>query len=155
MSSPQESQHNTLMFARVLGPFLVISCVTAVVRASDTRVLVADFAANPVWPWVAGAFILVGGLIVVALHQCWRGAAAVIVSVMGWLLTLRGLFLLAFPTAFMSMANSVLEASALWRTMCVCFALVGLYLTYVGWKPAPSRPISQAARSTPDLPRAA
>jgi hypothetical protein len=155
MSSPQESQHNTLMFARVLGPFLVISCVTAVVRASDMRVLVADFAANPVWPWVTGAFILVGGLIVVALHQCWRGAAAVIVSVMGWLLTLRGLFLLAFPTTFMSMANSVLEASALWRTMCVCFALVGLYLTYVGWKPAPSRPIAQAARSTPDLPRAA
>jgi hypothetical protein len=155
MSSPQESQHNTLMFARVLGPFLVISCVTAVVRASDMRVLVADFAANPVWPWVTGAFILVGGLIVVALHQCWRGAAAVIVSVMGWLLTLRGLFLLAFPTAFMSMANSVLEAGALWRTVCVCFALVGLYLTYVGWKPAPSRPISQAARSTPDLPRAA
>jgi hypothetical protein len=56
MSSPPESQHNTLMFARVLGPFLVISCVAAVVRASDMRVLVADFAANPVWPWVTGAF---------------------------------------------------------------------------------------------------
>jgi hypothetical protein len=74
---------------------------------------------------------------------------------MGWLLTLRGLFLLAFPTAFMSMANSVREAGALWRTVCVCFALIGLYLTYVGWKPAPSGPISQAAISTPDLPRAA
>jgi K+ transporter len=95
MSSPQESQHNTLMFARVLGPFLVISCVTAVVRASDMRALVTAFGANPVWPWVTGAFMLVGGLIVVALHQCWRGAAAVVVSVMGWLLALRGLFLLA------------------------------------------------------------
>jgi hypothetical protein len=48
MSSSQEPQHNTLMFARVLGPFLVISCVTAVVRASDMRGLVADFTANPV-----------------------------------------------------------------------------------------------------------
>jgi hypothetical protein len=138
MSSPQESQRNTLMFARVLGPFLVISCVTAVVRASEMKALVTDFAANPVWPWVTGAFILVGGLIVVALHQCWRSAAAAIVSVMGWLLTLRGLFLLAFPTAFISMANSVLEASALWRTVCVCFASIGLYLTYVGWIPRQS-----------------
>jgi hypothetical protein len=154
MSSSQAPQHSTLMFARVLGPFLVISCVTAVVRASDMRALVTDFGANPVWPWVTGCFILVGGLVIVALHQCWRGVAAVIVSVMGWLLALRGLFLLAFPTAFMSMANSALEASALWRTVCVCFALIGLYLTYVGWTPAP-RSISQAASSTPDLPRAA
>lgn len=141
MSSSQEPQHSTRMFARVL--------------ASDMRALVTDFGANPVWPWVTGAFMLVGGLIIVALHQCWRGAAAVVVSLMGWLLVLRGLFLLAFPTAFMSMANSVLEAGALWRTVCVCFALIGLYLTYVGWKPAPSRSISQAAPSTPDLPRAA
>jgi hypothetical protein len=36
MSSLQEPQHSTLMFARVLGPFLVISCVTAVVRAPQT-----------------------------------------------------------------------------------------------------------------------
>ena len=36
----------------------------------------------------------------------------------------------------------MLEASALWRTVCVCFALIGLYLTYEsGWTPAPSRPI--------------
>lgn len=154
MSSSQESQHSTRMFARVLGPFFVISCVTAVVRASDMRALVSDFGTNPLWPWLAGAFVLVGGLTIVALHQCWRGVAAVIVSVMGWLLTLRGLLLLAFPTTFMSMANSVVEAGALWRTVCVCFALIGLYLTYVGWMPAPSRPMSQAGSSTPDLPRA-
>ena len=30
-----------------------------------------------------------------------------------------------------------------------------LYLAYVGWAPAPSRPAPQAAATTPDLPRAA
>ena len=155
MRSSPEPQHRTRMFARVLGPFLVISCVTAVVRTSEMRALVTDFGANPVWPWVAGAFMLIGGLVVVALHQCWRGAAAIVVSVMGWLLTLRGLFLLSFPKAFMSIANSVLDASGLWQTFSVCFALIGLYLTYVGWQPAPRQPASRAAGSTPDLPQAA
>jgi hypothetical protein len=74
MSSSQASQHSTRMFARVLGPFLVISCVTAVVRSPGMRALVTDFGANPVWPWVTGAFMLVGGLVIVALQQCWRGA---------------------------------------------------------------------------------
>ena len=47
-----------------------------------------------------------------------------------------------------------MSSSELWRTVCVCFALIGLYLTYVGWTPAPSRPISQAPSSTTNLPRA-
>jgi hypothetical protein len=143
------------MFARVLGPFLVIVCITAMVRASDTRTLLSAFGANALWPWVAGSFVLVGGLIIIALHQYWRNAAAIIVSLLGWLVVLRGLLLLAFPATFMSMANSVIGAGALWRTVYICFALIGLYLSYVGWRPAPSRPASQAASSTPDLPRAA
>lgn len=143
------------MFARVLGPFLVIVDVTAVVRASDMRGLVSEFAANSLWPWVAGAFILLGGLIIIALHQYWRGAAAIIVSLVGWLVVLRGLFLLAFPQTFVSMANHMIGAEAWWRAVCIAFALVGLYLTYVGWAPESSRPTTQAASSTPDLPRAA
>jgi hypothetical protein len=155
MGSSQQSQTTTRMFARVLGPFFVISCVTAAVRASDMRALVTDFGSNALWPWVTGAFVLAGGLIIVALHQHWRGAAAVIVSLLGWLLALRGLLLLAFPAAFMSMANSAIGAGALWRTLCICFAAIGLYLTYVGWMPAPSRSTSRSASSAPDLPRAA
>ena len=37
----------------------------------------------------------------------------------------------------------------------IFIGLVGLYLTYVGWRPAPSQPAAQAETSTPDLPRAA
>jgi hypothetical protein len=77
------------------------------------------------------------------------------VSVLGWLITLRGLLLLAFPKVFVSVANSMIGAQAGWVGRCVAFALIGLYLTYVGWAPTPSRPTAQAATTTPDLPRAA
>jgi len=133
MSSSQQSQTSTRMFARVLGPLLVIVDVTAAVRASDMRVLLSEFAASSLWPWVAGAFTLLGGLIIIALHQYWRGAAAIIVSLVGWLVALRGLLLLAFPHTFVSMANHMIGAQAWWRAVCIVFALVGLYLTYVGW----------------------
>ena len=104
---------------------------------------------------MTGAFILVLGLIIVAGHQYWRGAAAIIVSVLGWLITLRGLLLLAFPKAFVSVANTMIGARAWWVALCIAAALVGLYLTYVGWAPAPSRPTPQAASQTKDLPHAA
>jgi hypothetical protein len=155
MNASQESQARTRMFARVLGPFLVIVDVTAVVRASDMQTLLSQFEANSLWTWVAGAFVLVFGLVIVAVHQYWQGAAAIIVSLLGWLVMLRGLFLLAFPKAFVSVANSMIGAQAWWVALCITFALVGLYLTYVGWAPAPSPPTSRTASSTKDLPRAA
>ncbi|WP_235435001.1 hypothetical protein [Mycobacterium heckeshornense] len=143
------------MFARVMGPFLVAVTATAVARTSDMRTLLSEFGANFVWPWVTGAFVLLTGLVAVALHSYWRGAPAVIVSAMGWLTALKGLSLMAFPRTYISFANSALDATGWWWTTFIIIGVIGLYLTYVGWAPAASRPTSQATRSTPDLPRAA
>ncbi|ORB75017.1 hypothetical protein [Mycobacterium scrofulaceum] len=155
MDASPQSQTATRFFSRVLGPFLVIVDVTAVARASDMQSLLSQFEANSMWTFVTGAFILLVGLTIVAAHQSWRGTAAVIVSLIGWLIVLRGLLLVAFPRFFASLANDMIGAQAWWIALCVVFAVVGLYLTYVGWAPAPNRPTSQAAAANPDLPRAA
>jgi hypothetical protein len=154
MNTSQQSEARTRVFARVLGPYLVIVTITAVARASQMRTLASEFGANPVWAFVTGAFILLSGLIVVSLHQYWRGAAAIIVSVLGWMTAVKGLALLAFPQAYISTVNSAVDA-VWWRIGFVVIALVGLYLTYVGWAPAPNRPAPQAASKAPELPRTA
>jgi uncharacterized membrane protein len=144
------------MFARVLGPYLVIVTATAMARCTQMRTLATEFGANSVWPYVTGAFILLSGLIVVALHPYWRGAAAIIVSVLGWMTTAKGFFLMAFPASYISAVNSALDAGNWWMAGFTVIALVGLYLIYVGWIAAPSRPTSQASASpTKDLPHAA
>ncbi|OBH19977.1 MULTISPECIES: hypothetical protein [unclassified Mycobacterium] len=155
MNDSPQSQTATRFFSRVLGPFLVIVDVTAVARASDMQSLLSQFEANSMWTFVTGAFILLVGLSIVAAHRSWKGAAAAIVSLLGWLIVLRGVLLVAFPRFFASLADDMIGAQAWWITLCVIFALVGLYLTYVGWAPAPQRPTSQAAAANPDLPRAA
>ena len=144
------------MFARVLGPYLVVVTGTAAVQPAHMRTLLSEFGANSVWPWVTGAFVLLSGLVVIALHQYWRGAAAIVVSLLGWLTALKGLFLVTFPETYISAADTAIDAVSWWRPAYVAIAVLGLYLTYVGWVPAPSgRPTSQTASSTPDLPRAA
>lgn len=155
MSTSQQAQARTRMFARVIGPFLVMVIATTVARTSDMRTLLSEFGANFVWPWVTGAFVLLSGLVVVALHQYWRGAAPVIVSALGWLTALKGLFLMAFPRTYVSVADSALDATSWWWTGFVIMGLIGLYLTYVGWVPAPTRSTAQATGSAQDLPRAA
>lgn len=83
MSSAPESAGTTRMFSRVLGPYMIIVTTAALARSLQMRTLIAEFQANPAWPWVAGAFILLSGLLIIALHPYWRGAAAIIVSMLG------------------------------------------------------------------------
>jgi hypothetical protein len=156
MSSSQQQQHHTTsMFARVVGPYLVIIAATAALRPIDMKALLSQFEANSLWAWVVGAFILLLGLVTIALHPYWRGAAAVIVSVVGWLVALKGLMLVAFAHTYFSIANSAIDAVGWWRGGTVVYGLIGLYLSYVGWMPQRTRPAPQAAASTHDIQRAA
>ncbi len=155
MSTQQLQQFRTRMFARVLGPFFIIVAATTVARASDMRTLLSDFEASSAWPWVTGAFLLLASLVIIALHQYWQGPAAITVSVAGWVLALRAAFLMAFPHAFLSAANAAIGMTALWVGVDTFIGLVGLYLTYVGWRPGSSQPVARANTSSPDLPLAA
>lgn len=149
-------QSRTRLFARVLGPYLVIAALTMIGRTAYMRSMIDAFSADAVWPWVAGAFVLPMGLAVIVLHPYWRGPAAAIVSLLGWLSVVKGIALMAFPQAYLSMGHSALSAAAWWQAGSALVAVVGLYLTYVGWAPVRSHPDSyQSAGAVTDMPHAA
>ena len=81
MRTSRPIEYRTRMFARVLGPYLVIASGTVVTRPSYVKTLMYAFDGSSVWPWVTGAFVLPMGLTVIALHPYWRGFAAAAVSV--------------------------------------------------------------------------
>ena len=137
MSTSEQSQTRTRMFARVLGPYLTIVPITVAVRGSYMQTLFTEFKANPMWPWLYGAILLMGGLLIIAFHQYWRSLAGVIVSAVGWLFAIRGVLLLTVPRAYDAAGDAVYSAgmsAAIW-VLFVLLASAGLYLTYVGWKP--------------------
>lgn len=148
-------QQRTRSFARVLGPFLTIIVAAGLARAADMRQLLSEFTASDVWPWVTGAFITAGGISIVAFHQIWRGTAAIIISVLGWLLVIRGILLIAFPGVFAAVGDWMIDATAAWIAGFVVMGLIGLYLTYVGWQPERGHPHGGHLQIDIDLPRAA
>jgi len=142
MSTSEQAQVRTRMFARALGPFFTIVPTTVAIRGSYMRTLFTEFKANPMWPWLFGAILLISGLVIIAFHQYWRSPAAIIVSVVGWFLAIRGVLLLTVPQAYDAAGNAVYDsgATALIWVVFLCLASAGLYLTYVGWKPQRGTP---------------
>jgi hypothetical protein len=132
-----DRSQRTRSFARVLGPFIAVIPAIVAIRAGSIGSQLSSFSTDPMWPWVLGALLFFCGLFVVAFHQYWRSVAAVIISLFGWFLLLRGFALLATPQLIVKGAETATHtSSAVIGVVRVGFwllALCGLYLAYVGW----------------------
>lgn len=145
MSATPESQARVRAFARVIGPYLAIVPGIIVLRASGMGMLASEFFKSDLCVWFTGAGLLFGGLFIIAFHQYWWNVAAVMISLFGWILALRGLVLLADPELYERAAMSM-DSISLVRFLFSVIVAIGLYLTYVGWL---ARPASPLARNNP------
>jgi hypothetical protein len=94
---------------------------------------------------VCGALLLFGGLVIIAFHQYWSSVAAVMISLFGWILALRGVVLMAAPDLYERAAMSM-GAISLVRLIFGALIAIGLYLTYVGWL---AKSASPSAKNSP------
>ncbi|MEW6641986.1 MAG: hypothetical protein AB1586_15885 [Pseudomonadota bacterium] len=133
MPATPTSRRRTRAFARVLGPFLAVIAGLVAVRASEMDVLLVAFFANAALAWVTGAIILFIGIFIIANHQIWSSAAAVVISLFGWVLVLRGLALLVVPHLIAEVGAAAVVATPWVRLGAGVMAAVGLWLSYVGW----------------------
>lgn len=132
-----QSQARTRAFARVVGPWLVLVPGIIALRAPDMGALASEFFDSPLFVWFSGALLLFAGLFIIAFHSYWGGAAAILISLFGWVLAIRGLVLMAAPALY-ERAVVIAELTWLVRLMFGLLIVIGVYLTYVGWiaKPA-------------------
>jgi hypothetical protein len=137
MPATAESQGRTRAFARVLGPFLVIVPGILVVRAPGLGTVLTAFFQNEALVWMMGALLFFCGLLIIAFHQYWSSPAAVIISLFGWFLALRGLILLAAPQLILRGGMASLDMIPAVRIGFSILVAVGLWLTYVGWLAKP------------------
>jgi hypothetical protein len=131
-----EAARRTTAFARVIGPFVTIATLVVAVRLPGLGGLVGGLFANTVLPWILGAMMLVCGLVIIAFHQYWSSPAAIAISAFGWFVALRGVALMALPSAIESGAGSTLTKPGLLlgaRVFLLLLTGVGVWLTYVGW----------------------
>ena len=86
---PAEAKTRTRALPALLDLFSSSFRASSWVRAH--AVLVSAFFENGALVWIVGGLLLFGGLLIVAHHQYWSSAAAILISLFGWFLALRGL----------------------------------------------------------------
>ena len=140
MPATPEAEARTRAFARILGPFLVIVPGIVVIRAPSMGPIFEAFFRNQALVWITGGFLVFGGLLIIANHQFWSSASAVVISLFGWFLLLRGLILLIAPNTIAEAGAAALDMLPVVRIGFGALSLAGLWLTYVGWIARPRSP---------------
>lgn len=132
-----EARRRTRAFARVLGPFVATATAIIAIRLPDLTGLLGGLFDNAILPWILGAAMLMMGLVVIAFHQYWYSVTASLISLFGWFVALRGVAMMAIPSAIDSGANATVTSPGLLVAARIFFLLLtamGLWLTYVGWR---------------------
>ena len=128
----------TIYLARLIGLSAVLLAAALLVRGNV--LIMATVADGPVM-LVYAIFSLVAGLAIILGHNVWSGGTLpVIVTLVGWLIFVKGLVLLLVTPAGLLLER--MQYGEHYSFYIVPALIIGLYLTYAGFA-APS-PLSRA-----------
>jgi len=124
----------TIFLAKLLGLYCIIVALVMMMRKRSAVATVKALITNPPLLLLVEVLGLAGGLAMIIGHNIWSGGALpVVVTLVGWLMAIRGTGLLALsPNATMKVFEA-LRYEQLFYLYMGATLLLGLYLTYAGF----------------------
>ena len=122
----------SIFLARVIGLVSVISAVAVMIRYKESLVLEEEAMKSPLHIYLSGFVFLILGVLLVVSHSVWVFDWRIVITVIGWLVLLKGMGRIFFPNA----VRRLVEKKKTNRKFIfgeVAVFLIGLYLLYYGF----------------------
>jgi uncharacterized membrane protein len=104
------------LIARLMGPVLLImglGMALGLWLSPDTfNGVMKDFMGNLAIIWLIGMLALVAGIAIINVHNLWVGDWRVLITILGWLLIIRGVSNLMFPGWVQSLGDRMMDGRA-------------------------------------------
>lgn len=83
--------------AKVIGVYLIIISIAMLMNLQQIMQMFSTFIYNSPIAFVAGCFTLIFGLLLVVRHNIWIWNWRVIITILGWIILLKGASIVLFP----------------------------------------------------------
>jgi hypothetical protein len=124
----------TVFLGRFLGLFTLITSFWLLVERQTTLSTIPALLGNRPAMVILAIIALAGGLAIVLAHNIWSGGVLpVLVTLIGWVMLIRGVSFLFLPP---EVTLHILAAMQIERFFYIYFAIpfvLGLYLTYISF----------------------
>lgn len=95
----------TLIAAKILGLYLVVSGLFLLLRGKTVPHLLKDFFGHPAIMYLAGVILIFLSALFLMEHNIWDGTWRTLVTVFAWAVFLKGLGYIFFPEALHQMVT--------------------------------------------------
>src|SRR5580704_3128748 len=125
----------TPFLSRLIGLYAILVALSMFSRGQATVETVAALLQNPSMVFVLGVVMLAAGLAMVLAHNIWSGGAlVVVVTLVGWMTLIKSLVFLFLPEMEARLFLERLHYQQLFYFYWALPLVLGLYLTYGGFR---------------------
>ena len=116
--------------ARLVGPVLVVSGVAMLANGGT---LIEEFLKSEALDFLGGVLGLLGGLAIVNVHNSWNWGWRLIITVIGWLAIIRGIFYMTVPQFVQALGAAVYDRAGVVAAVGLVMLALGGFLSFKGY----------------------
>lgn len=121
----------SLLLAKIMGAYLIVVAAGLFINKKNYNQTLEEFKGSAHMSIIFGFLALIIGLIVVFVHNLWVNDWRVVITILGWLVLIKGITYFIFPHWIVKTAIKFKQA-ALTAYLIPVFVL-GIYLLYMGF----------------------
>jgi len=126
-----DSMEVSVFLAKLIGLYLLIVSILCVLRKHQIHLTGKELVGSKSSLAVSAEISLILGLVIAVDHSVWQWDWRGLVTLIGYLLILRGILRFAFPNQVKKLAAHVF-GGGFW-VVCLIMFVIGVYLTYCGF----------------------
>jgi hypothetical protein len=124
----------TIFLGRLLGLFTLITSFWLLVERQNTISTIPALLGNRPVMLIFAIIALAGGLAIVLAHNLWAGGAlAILVTLIGWIMLLRGVFFLFLPPQATLGVLAAMQFEKFFYIYLGIPFVIGIYLTWLAF----------------------
>jgi hypothetical protein len=129
----ERDMQTSIFLARLLGPLLLLTGAGIVLNPKSFRTIAGEVVRSVTLVYLFGFMDLAAGLAIVLTHNVWVASWRVLITLIGWLLLIRGAVRIVAPEIVMGYAAKVIRNKQVVPAAGAVVGVLGLVLCYFGY----------------------
>jgi hypothetical protein len=125
----------SLFLARLMGPTFVAIALGILINLGLYESMIGEALHTGIVFYLSGLLSLLAGLAIINLHNMWRPDWRVIITVMGWLMTIGGIMRIVLPQFAVAVGSNIYGGRASTIVAALIVGALGAFLSYKGYVP--------------------
>ena len=123
----------SLFLARLMGPTFAAVALGMLINLSMYESMIAEALHTGMLFYLSGLLSLLAGLAIINLHNTWCADWRVIVTVLGWLMTIGGVIRIVAPQVAIAVGSTIYSGRAATIVAALIVGMLGAFLSFKGY----------------------